>query len=136
MLIKTDEKITINADNINCIVVEKTKNDRWAINIYDAMGCRHTMHTYTSEDKADEARFFLEHWLVNPPVDDVIITARLLTSKKFRVFRQIGFYRKKKKAAELFELQEGLTVDNVQDEISRLTKEIEEAEKEAEKPEE
>lgn len=32
MLIRTDEKITINADNITCIVVEKTKNDRWAIN--------------------------------------------------------------------------------------------------------
>ena len=25
MLIKTDEKITINADNITCILVEKTK---------------------------------------------------------------------------------------------------------------
>ena len=136
MLIKTDEKITINSDNITGIMVEKTKNDRWAINLYDTMGCRHTMHTYSSEQRADEARFWLEHWLVNPPVDDVIITARLLTSKKFRVFRQIGFYRKKKKAAELFELQEGLTVDNVNDEISRLTKEIEEAEKEAEKPEE
>ena len=36
----------------------------------------------------------------------------------------------------MFELQEGLTVDNVKDEISRLTKEIEESEKEAEKPEE
>lgn len=136
MLIKTDEKITINSDNITGILVEKTKNDRWAIIIYDTIGCRHIMHTYTSEDKADEARFFLEQWLVKPPVDDVIITARLLTSNKFRVFRQIGFYRKKKKAAELFELQEGLTVDNVNDEISRLTKEIEEAEKEAEKPEE
>lgn len=136
MLIRTDEKITINSDNITCILVEKTEDDRWAINIYDAMGCRHTMHTYTSEDKADEARFFLEHWLVEPPVDDVIIEARLLTSKKFRTFRQIGFYRKKKKAAELFELQEGLTVDNVQDEISRLTKEIAEAEEKAEKPEE
>lgn len=136
MLIRTDEKITINADNITCIVVEKAKNDRWAINIYDAMGCRHTMHTYTSEDKADEARFFLEHWLVKPPVDDVIITARHLTSKKFRVFRQIGFYRKKKKAAELFELQEGLTVDNVQDEISRLTKEIAESEEKVMQPEE
>lgn len=128
MLIKTDEKITINSDNITGILVEKTKNDRWAIIIYDTIGCRHIMHTYTSEDKADEARFFLEHWLVKPPVDDVIIEARLLTSKKFRVFRQIGLYRRKKKAAELFELQEGLTVDNVQDEISRLTKEIAEAE--------
>lgn len=136
MLIKTDEKITINSDNITIITVEKTKNDRWAIYIYDAMGCRHTMHTYTSEDKADEARFFLEHWLAKPPVDDVIIEARLLTSKKFRIFRQIRFYRRKKKAAELFELQEGLTVDNVQDEISRLTKEIAEAEEKAEKPEE
>lgn len=94
------------------------------------------MHTYTSEDKADEARFFLEHWLAKPPVDDVIIEARLLTSKKFRVFRQIGFYRRKKKAAELFELQEGLTVDNVQDEISRLTKEIAEAEEKVMQPEE
>ena len=56
------------------------------------------MHTYTSEDKADEARFFLEHWLAKPPVDDVIIEARLLTSNKFRIFRQIGFYRRKKKA--------------------------------------
>lgn len=136
MLIKTDEKITINSDNITGILVEKTKNDRWAIIIYDTIGCRHIMHTYTSEDKADEARFFLEHWLVKPPVDDVIITARLLTSKKFRVFRQIGLYRRKKKAAELFELQEGLTVDNVKDEISRLTKEIAEAEEKAEKPEE
>lgn len=136
MLIKTDEKITINSDNIVSIKVEKTENDRWAIIIYDTIGCRHIMHTYTSEDKADEARFFLEHWLVKPPVDDVIIEARLLTSKKFRIFRQIEFYRRKKKAAELFELQEGLTVDNVKDEISRLTKEIEEAEKEAEKPEE
>lgn len=136
MLIKTDEKITINSDNIVGIQVEKTNNDRWAIIIYDAMGCRHTMHTYTSEDKADEARFWLEHWLVKPPVDDVVITARQLTSKKFRIFRQIEFYRRKKKAAELFELQEGLTVDNVKDEISRLTKEIEESEKEAEKPEE
>ena len=136
MLIKTDEKITINSDNITGILVEKTKNDRWAIIIYDTIGCRHIMHTYTSEDKADEAKFFLEHWLVEPPVDDVIIEARLLTSNKFRIFRQIGFYRRKKKAAELFELQEGLTVDNVKDEISRLTKEIEESEKEAEKPEE
>lgn len=135
MLIKTDEKITINSDNIVGIQVEKTENDRWAIYIYDAMGCRHTMHTYTSEDKADEARFFLEHWLVKPPVDDVIIEARLLTSKKFRVFRQIGLYRRKKKAAELFELQEGLTVDNVQDEISRLTKEIAEAEEKVMQPE-
>lgn len=136
MLIKTDEKITINSDNITGILVEKTKNDRWAIIIYDTIGCRHIMHTYTSEDKADEARFFLEHWLVKPPVDDVIIEARLLTSKKFRVFRQIGLYRRKKKAAELFELQEGLTVDNVQDEISRLTKEIEEAEEKVMQPEE
>ena len=136
MLIKTDEKITINSDNITGILVEKTKNDRWAIIIYDTIGCRHIMHTYTSEDKADEARFWLEHWLVKPPVDDVVITARQLTSNKFRIFRQIEFYRRKKKAAELFELQEGLTVDNVQDEISRLTKEIAEAEEEAEKPEE
>ena len=136
MLIKTDEKITINSDNITGILVEKTKNDRWAIIIYDTIGCRHIMHTYTSEDKADEARFFLEHWLVKPPVDDVIITARLLTSKKFRVFRQIGLYRRKKKAAELFELQEGLTVDNVKDEISRLTKEIAEAEEKVMQPEE
>lgn len=136
MLIKTDEKITINSDNITGILVEKTKNDRWAIIIYDTIGCRHIMHTYTSEDKADEARFFLEHWLVKPPVDDVIIDARLLTSKKFRVFRQIGLYRRKKKAAELFELQEGLTVDNVQDEISRLTKEIAEAEEKVMQPEE
>lgn len=136
MLIRTDEKITINSDNITGILVEKTKNDRWAIIIYDTIGCRHIMHTYTSEDKADEARFFLEHWLVKPPVDDVIIEARLLTSKKFRVFSQIGLYRKKKKAAELFELQEGLTVDNVQDEISRLTKEIEEAEENVMQPEE
>lgn len=136
MLIKTDEKITINSDNITGILVEKTKNDRWAIIIYDTIGCRHIMHTYTSEDKADEARFFLEHWLVEPPVDDVIIEARLLTSKKFRVFRQIGLYRRKKKAAELFELQEGLTVDNVKDEISRLTKEIAEAEEKVMQPEE
>ena len=136
MLIKTDEKITINSDNITGILVEKTKNDRWAIIIYDTIGCRHIMHTYTSEDKADEARFFLEHWLVKPPVDDVIITARLLTSKKFRVFRQIGLYRRKKKAAELFELQEGLTVDNVKDEISRLTKEIAEEEEKVMQPEE
>ena len=136
MLIRTDEKITINSDNITGILVEKTKNDRWAIIIYDTIGCRHIMHTYTSEDKADEALFFLEHWLAKPPVDDVIIEARLLTSKKFRVFRQIGFYRKKKKAAELFELQEGLTVDNVQDEISRLTKEIEDAEEKVMQPEE
>ena len=90
MLIRTDENVTINSDNIVSIKVEKTENDRWAIYIYDAMGCRHTMHTYTSEDKADEARFFLEHWLAEPPVDDVIIKARLLTSKKFRTFRQIG----------------------------------------------
>lgn len=136
MLIKTDEKITINSDNITGILVEKTKNDRWAIIIYDTIGCRHIMHTYTSEDKADEARFFLEHWLAEPPVDDVVITARHLTPNKFRIFRQIGFYRKKKKAAELFELQEGLTVDNVKDEISRLIKEIAEAEEKAEKPEE
>ena len=136
MLIRTDEKITINSDNIVGIQVEKAKNDRWAINIYDAMGCRHTMHTYSSEQRADEARFFLEHWLAKPPVDDVIIEARLLTSNKFRIFRQIGFYRRKKKAAELFELQEGLTVDNVKDEISRLTNEIAEAEEKAEKPEE
>lgn len=136
MLIRTDENVTINSDNIVSIKVEKTENDRWAIYIYDAMGCRHTMHTYTSEDKADEARFFLEHWLAKPPVDDVIIKARLLTSKKFRTFRQIGFYRRKKKAAELFELQEGLTVDNVKDEISRLTKEIAEAEENVMQPEE
>ena len=136
MLIRTDENVTINSDNIVSIKVEKTENDRWAIIIYDTIGCRHIMHTYTSEDKAEEAKFFLEHWLVEPPVDDVIIEARLLTSNKFRIFRQIGFYRRKKKAAELFELQEGLTVDNVKDEISRLTKEIAEAEEKAEKPEE
>lgn len=106
MLIRTDEKITINADNITCILVEKTKNDMWAINIYDAMGCRHTMHTYTSEDKADEARFFLEHWLAKPPVDDVIIEARLLTSNKFREFYKIGYYRPKRETAETEEQAE------------------------------
>ena len=136
MLIRTDEKITINSDNIIAILVEKTENDRWAITIYDTLGCRRIMHTYKREEQADEARFFLEHWLVKPPVDDVIIEARLLTSKKFRTFGQIGFYQRKKKAAELFELQEGLTVDNVKDEISRLTKEIEEAEEEVKRPEE
>ena len=36
----------------------------------------------------------------------------------------------------MFELQEGLTVDNVQDEISRLTKEIAEAEEKVMQPEE
>lgn len=112
MLIRTDEKITINADNITCIVVEKAKNDRWAINIYDAMGCHHTMHTYSSEQRADEARFWLEHWLVKPPVTDIVITARHLTPQKFREFYHIGYDRR------------------------FSTKKIAEAEEQAEKPEE
>lgn len=112
MLIRTDENVTINSDNIVSIKVEKTENDRWAINIYDAMGCRHTMHTYTSEDKADEARFFLEHWLAKPPVTDIVITARHLTPQKFREFYKIGYDRR------------------------FSAKKIAEAEEEAEKPEE
>lgn len=102
MLIRTDEKITINSDNITGILVEKTKNDRWAIIIYDTIGCRHIMHTYTSEDKADEARFWLEHWLVKPPVTDIVITARHLTPQKFREFYKIGYDRRfsEKKIAE------------------------------------
>lgn len=102
MLIKTDEKITINSDNITIITIEKTKNDRWAINLYDTTGCRHTMHTYSSEQRADEARFWLEHWLVKPPVTDIVITARHLTPQKFREFYKIGYDRRfsEKKIAE------------------------------------
>ena len=102
MLIRTDENVTINSDNIVSIKVEKTENDRWAINLYDTIGCFHTVHTYNSESRADEARFWLEHWLVKPPVDDVVITARHLTPQKFREFYKIGYDRRfsAKKIAE------------------------------------
>lgn len=106
MFIRTDENVTINAYNIVGITVEKTKNDRWAINLYDTIGCRHTVHTYNSEQRADEARFWLEHWLVKPPVDDVVITARHLTAKKFREFYKIGYYRPKRETAETEEQAE------------------------------
>lgn len=102
MLIRTDKNVTINPDNIVGIVVEQAENDRWALNIYDVIGCRHTIHTYTKEYKADEARFWLEHWLVKPPVGDVVIGARYLTAKKFREFYRIESHRRfsEKKIAE------------------------------------
>ena len=102
MLIRTDENVTINSDNIVSIKVEKTENDRWAIHLYDTIGYFHTMHTYNSEQRADEARFWLEHWLVKSLVDDVVIEARHLTAKKFREFYNIGYYRRlsAKKIAE------------------------------------
>lgn len=102
MLIRTDKNVTINSDDIVGIVVEQAENDRWALNIYDVIGCRHTIHTYTNERRADEAKFWLEHWLVKPPVDDVVITARHLTPQKFREFYKIGYDRRfsAKKIAE------------------------------------
>ena len=106
MLIRTDENVTINSDNIVGITVEQAENDRSALNIYDVIGCRHAIHTYTSEYKADEARFWLEHWLVKPPVDDIVITARHLTANKFREFYKIGYYRPKRETAETEEQAE------------------------------